>query len=234
MAQEPNQQIPPRQQGEPQTQPQQAPQQPAPEPAPAPASQPRNESAAPAPIRKKGIGVVPIVAGVILLVLLAVVFLVIVPSCTKQGGEGGSTTADNIEVIDNGDDSEYTAEELVDRARSRYAGTWAITSIISEDGEASGADFPQNVAINDDGTCTFQHSAGDVSGTWAVDGGAIIAKLKAEDGTEYSRYLSIDDIQMTISVGSGTATYVRTSKGASAQAAQSAQAQEGQQAQQGE
>lgn len=161
-----------------------------------------------APIRKKGPSPVIIVVGVLVLAAIAVIALLVVPSCTGAGG--GGDNVDGIEVTNVPEDSELTTEQLVDRAKSRFAGVWVINSKTDLGGGGEDITFPTNVTINEDGTCSLSMSDTEYSGSWSVDGSAVVVRAKSEGGEEITKYLSIDDIQMTISSGTSTATYVRT------------------------
>lgn len=163
---------------------------------------------APAPIRKKGSNNA-VLAVVILIAIVAVVVLgvLVLPGACSRVQDGGDG---EISVI-NTEGSTLSEEEIIDRAKERYAGTWVISSVTWQGEEGDGTLIPQKVEINVDGSCTVTQDGADYKGNWEIDGDSLYVTADG-NGTTITKVLSIDDTNLNISTNNGTGVYVRTSK----------------------
>lgn len=163
--------------------------------------------AEPSPLRKKksnGVLIAVIVLALIAVVALAI--LVLPGACSRMQDDG------NGEInVTNTEGSLLSEEQLIDRAKERYAGTWVISSVTWQGEEGDGTSIPQKVAINVDGTCTLTQGGTDYTGKWEVDGDSLYVTAKAGK-EEIIKVLSIDDASLNINSNNGTGVYVRTSK----------------------
>ena len=166
---------------------------------------------APAPIRKRRGASNAILAAIILVVLIAlaaVCVMVIPKSCSDLGG---GNDGNDINVV-NTEGSVLSKEQIVDRAKDRYAGTWVISSVTWQGEEGDSSQIPQKVVIDANGSCTISQGEVEYGGKWEIDGDSLYVNAKAEDGSTMTKVLSIDDTNLNISSNNGTGVYVRTSK----------------------
>jgi len=187
----------PKRQAPPQREP--APQQDAPQ-------QPARAKSGPAPIRKKGANatlIVVILVALIAVVLLALLFLP--GACSRVQDGNGDINVTNTEG------SLLSEEQLIDRAKDRYAGTWVISSVTWQGEEGDSTAIPQKVIVNVDGSCTITQSEKEYNGKWEIDGDSLYVTASA-DGEDLVKVLTIDDANLNINANNGTGVYVRTSK----------------------
>lgn len=205
---QPKRQAPPQQQEPPRQDPPQQ-QEPAPRqdaPQQNPPQQPARRKHGLAPIRKGSSNtmlVVVILVAVAAVVLLALLFLP--GACSRMQGDNGEINVTNTEG------SLLSEEQLIDRAKDRYAGTWVISSVTWQGEEGDSNSIPQKVIVNVDGTCTITQGGKEYNGKWEIDGDSLYVTASA-DGEDLVKVLTIDDANLNINANNGTGTYVRTSK----------------------
>jgi hypothetical protein len=134
--------------------------------------------------------------------------MVIPKSCSDLGG---GNDGNDINVV-NTEGSVLSKEQIVDRAKDRYAGTWVISSVTWQGEEGDSSQIPQKVVIDANGSCTISQGEVEYGGKWEIDGDSLYVNAKAEDGSTMTKVLSIDDTNLNISSNNGTGVYVRTSK----------------------
>lgn len=163
------------------------------------------------PIRKgksssNAILVAVILVALIVLVVLGALFLP--KACSRSGGDSGDG---EINIV-NTEGSALSEEQIIDRAKDRYAGTWVVSSVTWQGEEGDSNQIPQKVIINVDGTCTVSQGDGEYSGNWEIDGDSLFVTAQSADGTPITKVLSIDDTNLNINTNNGTGVYVRTVK----------------------
>lgn len=144
---------------------------------------------------------------VALVVLVVLGFLFLPGACSRMSDGGNGEIA-----VTSTEGNALSDEQLLERAKDRFVGTWVIGSVTWQGEEGDGSAIPQKVDIKADGSCVISQGGADLNGKWEVDGDSLFVTAKDADGNDVTRVLSIDGTNLNITANNGTGVYVRTSK----------------------